>query len=58
MSDLSAILSKEVISALISSYFQELTLLTPAQELELTHLLLNEDDEVEIEADVHEGTLQ
>lgn len=59
LSGFSAVIGKGVFDLLLTRYLQELNLLTPAQELSLTHLLLEEDsDEVEIEADVYEDTLQ
>ncbi len=54
---LSAMINKEVFDALLSAYFQEISLLSPQQELYLTSMIL-EDDSVQIEADIVEDTLQ
>lgn len=59
MDNFIASLNKTVFDSLLTEFFREIALLSPAQELELTGLLLNTDDDtVEIEADVFEDTLQ
>lgn len=57
MNNIQAMISREVLDLLLGTYLQELSVLTAQQELYLTSLVL-EDDEVHIEAEIHEGTLQ
>lgn len=59
MNSFMASMSVDVFNALLTAYFQEISLLSASQELSLTSMLLEEDsDEVSLEADVLEDTLQ
>lgn len=57
MTSFMASMSVDVFNALLTAYFQEISLLSASQELSLTSMLL-EEDEVTLEADVLEDTLQ